>query len=307
MGFKFRKSIKIAPGIKLNFNKKSTGITFGGKGVKYTINSKGKRTKSFGIPGTGLYYTTTNGGKSKKKSGKATKATANEIYINTETEADKTMNNKKWYQKSWGIILMLILFFPVGIFLMWKYSDWNKIIKIIITAILAMFFLIGMVSEDPETPSDTGNTTEDSAIMAIVDESETETAIQKQTTTQEDGTTQEQTTAQEDRTTQEQITTQKRTTTETQTTIQEKSTNQNPATTKKQTTTTKPTTTQKQTTTQKPDTEVVHQPNQTEMVWIPKTGSKYHSHSGCGNMKNPRQVSLEEAKNRGYGPCSKCY
>lgn len=307
MGFKFRKSIKIAPGIKLNFSKKSTGITFGGKGVKYTINSKGKRTKSFGIPGTGLYYTTTNDGNKKKKKGKTTKATANEIYINTEKEADKTMNNKKWYQKSWGIILMIILFFPVGIFLMWKYSNWNKIIKIIITATFAMFFLIGMVPEDSAHPSDTDNNTEDSAIMAIVDESETETAIQKQTTTQEYSTTQEQTTVQEYGPTQEQFTTQKQTTAETQTTIQEKSTNQNPATTKKQTTTTKPTTIQKQTTTQKPTTEIVHQPNQTEMVWIPKSGSKYHSHSGCGNMKNPRQVSLEEAKNRGYEPCSKCY
>ena len=29
--FRFRKSIKIAPGIKLNFNKNSASMTFGGK------------------------------------------------------------------------------------------------------------------------------------------------------------------------------------------------------------------------------------------------------------------------------------
>ena len=90
MGFKFRKSIKIAPGIKLNFNKKSTGVTFGGKGVKYTHNSKGKQTKSLGIPGTGLYYTTTTGGNTKKKSGKSTKTT-NGIYINTENKENKNI------------------------------------------------------------------------------------------------------------------------------------------------------------------------------------------------------------------------
>ncbi|MCO7127761.1 DUF4236 domain-containing protein [Sporolactobacillus shoreicorticis] len=56
MGFRFRKSIKIAPGIKFNINKKSVGMTFGTKGAHYTINSKGTRTKSVGILGTGLSY-----------------------------------------------------------------------------------------------------------------------------------------------------------------------------------------------------------------------------------------------------------
>lgn len=57
MGFRFRKSIKIAPGVKFNINKKSVGMTFGTKGAHYTVNSKGTRTKSVGIPGTGLSYT----------------------------------------------------------------------------------------------------------------------------------------------------------------------------------------------------------------------------------------------------------
>lgn len=68
MGIRFRKSVKIAPGVKVNLNKKSTSVTFGGKGAHYTINSKGERTKSVGIPGSGLYYTEKSGGKSKRKS-----------------------------------------------------------------------------------------------------------------------------------------------------------------------------------------------------------------------------------------------
>ena len=67
MGFRFRKSFKIAPGVKFNLNKNSHSFTFGGKGMHYTVNSKGKRTKSFGIPGTGLYYTETEGGNAKGK------------------------------------------------------------------------------------------------------------------------------------------------------------------------------------------------------------------------------------------------
>lgn len=67
MGLRFRKSFKVAPGVKVNLNKKSTSVTFGKKGVHRTISSTGKKTTSVGIPGSGLYYTSTTGGKSKKK------------------------------------------------------------------------------------------------------------------------------------------------------------------------------------------------------------------------------------------------
>lgn len=63
--------------------------------------------------------------------------------------------------------------------------------------------------------------------------------------------------------------------------------------------------------TQKPNTEQNNtnnnQASSGEMVWIPKSGSKYHSNSGCSNMKNPTQVTKEEAERRGYEPCKKCY
>lgn len=62
MGLRFRKSVKIAPGVKLNLNKKSVGVTIGKKGAHYTVNSKGKKTASVGIPGTGLSYSTSSGG-----------------------------------------------------------------------------------------------------------------------------------------------------------------------------------------------------------------------------------------------------
>lgn len=48
-------------------------------------------------------------------------------------------------------------------------------------------------------------------------------------------------------------------------------------------------------------------PDNTETVWIPATGKKYHRKSSCSNMKNPTQVSRSEAINRGYEHCKKCY
>ena len=63
MGVRFRKIIKIAPGVKLNINKKSCSVTVGKRGAHYTVSSTGKKTTSVGIPGTGLSYTNTTGGK----------------------------------------------------------------------------------------------------------------------------------------------------------------------------------------------------------------------------------------------------
>lgn len=56
MGLTFRKSIKIANGLKLNLSKSGVSLTAGKKGIHYTINSKGKSTASVGIPGTGISY-----------------------------------------------------------------------------------------------------------------------------------------------------------------------------------------------------------------------------------------------------------
>jgi len=60
MGFRFRKSIKLAPGARLNFGEKSVSISFGTKGLRHTISTTGRMTSSIGIPGTGISFTTSN-------------------------------------------------------------------------------------------------------------------------------------------------------------------------------------------------------------------------------------------------------
>jgi len=62
MAFRFRRTLKIAPGLRLNFNKNSVGLSIGPRGAKYTINSSGRRTASVGIPGSGLSYSESVGG-----------------------------------------------------------------------------------------------------------------------------------------------------------------------------------------------------------------------------------------------------
>ena len=56
MGFNFRKSFKIAPGIRLNVGKKGiSSLSAGPKGAKVSIGKKGTRT-TVSAPGTGLSY-----------------------------------------------------------------------------------------------------------------------------------------------------------------------------------------------------------------------------------------------------------
>lgn len=61
MGWRFRKSVKILPGVRLNLNTKSTSISVGGRGFHKTFSSTGRVTNTVGIPGTGIYYTETSG------------------------------------------------------------------------------------------------------------------------------------------------------------------------------------------------------------------------------------------------------
>ncbi|NFT67505.1 MBL fold metallo-hydrolase [Clostridium botulinum] len=42
-------------------------------------------------------------------------------------------------------------------------------------------------------------------------------------------------------------------------------------------------------------------------VWVAnKTSKVYHSSKDCSNMKNPTEISLEDAQTKGLKPCSKC-
>ncbi|AXU74139.1 tetratricopeptide repeat protein [Clostridioides difficile] len=67
MGFNFRKSINLGGGFKLNLGKKSVGISAGVKGARVSVNSKGRKSATLSIPGTGISYTKTSTKKRKPK------------------------------------------------------------------------------------------------------------------------------------------------------------------------------------------------------------------------------------------------
>ena len=60
MGLRFRKSISIIPGVKLNIGTKGMSVSAGVPGFRKTFHTSGRVTTSVGIPGTGLYYVDTD-------------------------------------------------------------------------------------------------------------------------------------------------------------------------------------------------------------------------------------------------------
>jgi len=51
VGFFFRKSLKIAPGVRLNLSKRGAGLSAGPRGVKLGANSRGERRASLSFKG----------------------------------------------------------------------------------------------------------------------------------------------------------------------------------------------------------------------------------------------------------------
>ncbi len=56
MAFRFWRRIRLAPGVTLNLSKSTASLSLGPRGAKYTVSPRGSRA-TFGLPGTGLFYT----------------------------------------------------------------------------------------------------------------------------------------------------------------------------------------------------------------------------------------------------------
>jgi hypothetical protein len=56
MGFRFRKTIKLFPGVKLNLSKSGISTSIGGRGATINVGKHGTKA-TIGIPGTGISYT----------------------------------------------------------------------------------------------------------------------------------------------------------------------------------------------------------------------------------------------------------
>lgn len=128
MGFRYRKSIRLGKGVKLNLGRKSAGISFGRRRGGVSINSRTGTRARVSIPGTGISYSTKlSGGKKRRASSyRPTGAKAASVGQITSTQAQKLNPKKppkspKVYRVCGAIvvpigILMLFTCWPLGLF-----------------------------------------------------------------------------------------------------------------------------------------------------------------------------------------------
>lgn len=101
MGLRFRKSIKLAPGVKLNLGKKSAGISVGGKYGGMSFNSRSGSRARVSIPGTGISYSTsvsskkTNFSSPKKRSYKSSSYSRQKDIQKQLRQAEKLEEQKR--------------------------------------------------------------------------------------------------------------------------------------------------------------------------------------------------------------------
>jgi hypothetical protein len=57
MGFRFRRSIRLAPGLRINLSKLGGSLSLGRRGATLNFSSRGTKA-TVGLPGSGLSYST---------------------------------------------------------------------------------------------------------------------------------------------------------------------------------------------------------------------------------------------------------
>jgi K+ transporter len=69
---------------------------------------------------------------------------------------DELTKQSKWYDKTWLVIILCIIFFPVGLYALWKNSSISKGWKIGVTIVIALI-VIAQIGNDEKTSTTTAD------------------------------------------------------------------------------------------------------------------------------------------------------
>lgn len=84
MGFRFRKSINLGLGFRINLSKSGIGYSWGVKGYRVTRTAKGTIRRTISLPGTGISYVSENGRRRTSSVQKPNSSSVNSNYYDTE-------------------------------------------------------------------------------------------------------------------------------------------------------------------------------------------------------------------------------
>jgi hypothetical protein len=76
-------------------------------------------------------------------------------------DENKKNTSNAWYEQIWLVVVLCIVFFPIGVYALWKNSSIGKVGKIGITIVIALFVVIG-ISGNSTSNSSSSNTASNS-------------------------------------------------------------------------------------------------------------------------------------------------
>ena len=66
------------------------------------------------------------------------------LYIKWKEICVMGENTKKWYKSNWFTLLCLVFVFPIGLFLMWKFTNWKTWLKVVVSVFFAIIVIANM-------------------------------------------------------------------------------------------------------------------------------------------------------------------
>lgn len=139
-----------------------TGIMFGGafdmgknrKNIENILSSTSRILSSEGD--------TTTTSETKQNNFQPTNSQTNNFQTsqNSNSMENNNSNSNAWYEKTWLVVILCIIFFPVGLYALWKNSSISKGWKIGVTALISIIVLANLGGNDKKTANSTSNETQ---------------------------------------------------------------------------------------------------------------------------------------------------
>lgn len=144
-----------------------TGIMFGGafdmgknrKNIENILSCTSRILSSENIPNASKLNQTNNN--------QQTNSQSNNFQTNQNSYYMDNSNSNAWYEKTWLVVILCIIFFPVGLYALWKNSSISKGWKIGVTVFFALLVLANLGDKEESNKEDTQNKTSNTEINDV--------------------------------------------------------------------------------------------------------------------------------------------